>query len=74
VEDPLGDAGMNANGTERFDYHGGRRLTVPGVGLVEVMNDGEVRTLEPLSPTQYERLALWIQSEWPQRKEGYGGY
>jgi hypothetical protein len=60
-----------ASGSERLDDHGGRRLTVPGVGLVEVMPSEQgvpsVRVLEPLSPEQYERLALWLQHEWPNR-------
>ena len=51
---------MSANGSERLADHGGRRLHVPGVGLVEVMGDDppSVRVLEPLSPEAYERLIL----------------
>jgi hypothetical protein len=72
-----------ANGTERLDYHGGRRVTVPGVGLVEITphnaieeDEGtwSVRALEPLSPAQEKRLALWLQHEWRERREGFGGY
>jgi hypothetical protein len=44
-----------ANGSEILHPHGGRRLTVPGVGLVEIVQheDGrrDVVTLEPLSPS-----------------------
>ncbi len=49
-------------------------MTVPGVGLCEVFDDGSVRTLQPLSPTEAERLALWLEHEWPQAKNGMSGY
>jgi hypothetical protein len=61
--------------SERLDDHGGRRLHVPGVGLVEVLPPAgkgqpeSVCVLEPLSPEQYERLAMWQQYEWPLRKQ-----
>jgi hypothetical protein len=61
-----------ANGSEVLHDHGGRRLTVPGVGLVEVSEPGgvpSVRVLEPLAPEQYERLALWLEHEWPERRQ-----
>jgi hypothetical protein len=59
------------SGAERLDDHGGRRLTVPGVGLVEIMGDEplSVRVLEPLAPEQYERLANWLVHEWPERHQ-----
>jgi hypothetical protein len=66
---------VSANGSERLDYHGGRRLTVPGVGLVEVLDDGEsVRVLESLSPRQQEVLEAWLRDEWPLNKLEMGGY
>lgn len=65
---------MTANGSERLDHHGGRRLTVSGVGLIEVFPDGKVITLEPLSPAQQERLDLWLEHEWPTTREKFGGY
>lgn len=67
------------NGSERLDPHGGRRMTVPGVGLVEIvqhevtLEDGTyaltqtVVTLEPLSPEQKQRLSEWLDDEWPSR-------
>jgi hypothetical protein len=62
---------VSASGAERLDDHGGRRLHVPGVGLVEVMSGDppSVRVLEPLSPEQYERLARWLEHDWPLRRE-----
>jgi hypothetical protein len=62
------------NGSERLDRTGGRRLTVQGVGLVEVFADGSARTLEPLSPEQHERLQQWLEHEWPQTRNGVSGY
>lgn len=70
---------MTANGSERLDPHGGRRLTIPGVGLVEIVQhevalaDGTVAithtviTLEPLSPEQKQKLDAWLEHEWPKR-------
>jgi hypothetical protein len=63
------------NGSERLDSHGGRRLTVPGVGLVEVIHDAsgtvtEVVTTEQLSPEQHERLLVWLEHDWPKRASG----
>jgi hypothetical protein len=57
--------------SETLEGHGGRRVTVPGVGLVEILPeigpDGlpQVVTVEPLSPAQLERLRLWLENEWP---------
>jgi hypothetical protein len=69
---------MTANGSERLGEAGDRRLTVPAVGLVGIreLEDGtlSVRALEPLSPRQYELLALWLEHEWPERREAAGGY
>jgi hypothetical protein len=66
---------VSANGTERLDFHGGRRVTVPGVGLVEVLDNGEsVRVLESLSPRQQEVLEAWLRDEWPLNKLEMSGY
>lgn len=62
------------NGSETMHRTGGRRLTVPGVGLCEIFEDGTARTLEPLSPDQQERLRLWLEHEWPQNRLGMSGY
>jgi hypothetical protein len=62
------------SGAERLDDHGGRRVHVPGVGLVEILPTlgpnglPEVLSVEPLSPAQQERLAEWLEREWPNRK------
>lgn len=68
-----------SNGSERLDSHGGRRLTVPGVGLVEIVqhettnDDGTIEltrtvvTLEPLSVEQRDKLEVWLGSEWTKR-------
>lgn len=66
----------NGNGSERLDQHGGRRLTIPGVGLVEII-DGDppqVITLEPLSPEMQQRLDMWMEHEWPKVQNSHGGY
>jgi len=57
----------------RLDYHGGRRVTVPGVGLVEVCAD-RIIVQEPLSPAQENALRNWWQYEWSQTNNGSGGY
>jgi hypothetical protein len=62
------------NGSERLDRTGGRRLTIAGVGLVEILPDCSVRTPEPLSPEQQERLRLWLENELPQNRLGMTGY
>lgn len=62
------------NGSETLHRTGGRRLTIAGVGLVEVFENGSVSTLEPLARQQQERLVLWLEHEWPQVRNGHGGY
>lgn len=55
---------MSGNGSETLYPHGGKRFTVAGVGLIELVVDGEgnetVITLEPLGPDQQERLDVWL--------------
>jgi hypothetical protein len=56
---------LSGNGSETLYPHGGKRFTVSGVGLIELVVDEEgnetVITLEPLGPQQQERLDMWLE-------------
>ena len=68
------------NGSETLYPHGGRRLTVQGVGLVEIVQHEQLNeegmtvlsstiiSTEPLSPEQVNRLRNWWEHEWPNRR------
>jgi len=47
-----------------------------GAGVYEVTTTRRevpgVRVLEELSPEQYERLARWLEHDWPQRRREAG--